>query len=219
LRFIEIAQVTFPFELAGLFSLQHSFMDRHKEDNFWLYIPSLRRVRRASAAQRLDTFAGTDLAYEDFMGFNGFLADFTYKVVAQKDVYLVRNQKFYPPEDVPDLQYNPIYVERVPNAIAYEQIPKIKDHIYSKRVFWYDPDMDTNIHWEAYDRKGDLWKSFVWMYDLGGYNDNGFPYLVIAETVDYLANHATLWSIRHEGLVCDLNLDYYALERMQARGH
>lgn len=218
LRFIEIAQVTFPFELAGLFSLQHSFMDRHKEDNFWLYLPSLRRVRRASAAQRLDTFAGTDLAYEDFMGFNGFVGDFTYKMVAQKDLYLVRHQPYWPKMDVKNLQHSPIYVERVPDALVYEQIPKNPNHIYSKRVMFYDPDVDTNVHWEAYDRKGDLWKSFVWMYNLGGYNDNGFVYLVQPETIDYLTNHATLWPVRHENLICDLTPEYYALERMQARG-
>jgi hypothetical protein len=219
LRFIEIAQVTYPYELAGLFSLQHSFKDRHKEDNFWLYIRSLRRVRRASAAQRLDTFAGTDLAYEDFMGFNGFLGDFTYKIVGVKDTYLVRHQPYWPPQDVAHLQANPIYVEKVPNVIWYEQYPKNKNHIYSKRLFFYDPDMDTNIHWEAYDRKGDLWKSFVWMYRLDGYNNDGFPYLIFPETIDYLTNHATLWPVRHEGQICDLNADYYALERMQARGH
>lgn len=222
LRFIEIAQVTFPFELAGLFSLQHSFKNRHKEDNFWLYIPSLRRVRRASAAQRLDSFAGTDLAYEDFMGFNGFLGDFTYKVTAMRDTYIVRRQPWWPKMDVANLQNNPLYVERVPNAIWYEQYPKSKDHIYSKRLFIYDPEMDENVHWEAYDRKGELWKSFVFMWRLPGegLNDrqDGFPYMVNAEIIDYLSNHSTLWPIRHEGFLCDLGADYYALERMQARG-
>jgi hypothetical protein len=218
LRFIELAQVTFPFELAGLFSLQHSFMDRHKEDNFWIYIPSLRRVRRMSAAQRMDTFAGTDLAYEDFMGFNGFVANFEYHILAQKDLYLVRQSPYWAPQDVPHLQFNPIYVTRVPKAIVYEQIPKDPDHIYSKRIFYYDPELDTNVHWEAYDRKGELWKSFVWFYNLGGHDDNGFPYLNIAETIDYLANHATLWPVRHEGFMCDLAPEAYAIERLQQVG-
>lgn len=219
LRFIEIAQVTFPFEIAGLFSLQHSFMNRHKEDNFWIYIPSMRRVRRMSAAQRLDTFAGTDLAYEDFMGFNGFVADFNYKVVAQKDLYFVRRAPHWAPQDLKGLQFSPIYVERVPNAIVYEQIPKNPDHIYSKRIMYYDPEADTNLHWEAYDRKGELWKSFVWFYNLGGHDDNGFPYLNIAETIDYQANHATLWPVRHEGFMCDLMPETYAVERLQQLGH
>lgn len=220
LRFKEIAQVLFPFELKGLFSLQHSFMDRNREDDFWLYIPSLRRVRRASAAQRLDTFAGTDLAYEDFMGFNGFVADFTYKVVAQKDLYLVRHQRHWPPQDVKRLQFNPFQVERTPNAIVFEQYPKNPEHIYSKRVFYYDPEDDTVFHWEAYDRKGNLWKSFVWGYNLSGYggDGSGLPYLIFAEIIDYLNNHATLWPVRHEFYIEEQTKDYYTIESMKARG-
>lgn len=36
-----------------------------REDDQWLYLPALRRVRRISAADRGDYFLGTDLTYED----------------------------------------------------------------------------------------------------------------------------------------------------------
>jgi uncharacterized protein len=41
------------------------YPERDKEDDQWLYLPALRKVRRISAADRGDYFLGTDFTYED----------------------------------------------------------------------------------------------------------------------------------------------------------
>jgi len=45
--------------------LTWDYRDAGKEDDQWLYLPALRKVRRVSASDRGDYFLGTDLTYED----------------------------------------------------------------------------------------------------------------------------------------------------------
>lgn len=45
--------------------LTYDYTAREREDNQWLYLPALRKVRRIAAADRGDYFLGTDMTYED----------------------------------------------------------------------------------------------------------------------------------------------------------
>jgi outer membrane lipoprotein-sorting protein len=45
--------------------LTWDYADIHKDDDQWLYLPAMRKVRRISASDRGDYFLGTDLTYED----------------------------------------------------------------------------------------------------------------------------------------------------------
>lgn len=45
--------------------LTYDYADKSKDDDQWLYLPALRKVRRISASDRGDYFLGTDFSYED----------------------------------------------------------------------------------------------------------------------------------------------------------
>ncbi|MCB1876089.1 MAG: outer membrane lipoprotein-sorting protein [Chromatiales bacterium] len=45
--------------------LTYDYPDAGRDDDQWLYLPAMRKVRRISAADRGDYFLGTDLSYED----------------------------------------------------------------------------------------------------------------------------------------------------------
>lgn len=45
--------------------LTYDYADSSKDDDQWLYLPALRRVRRISSSNRGDYFLGTDFTYED----------------------------------------------------------------------------------------------------------------------------------------------------------
>lgn len=45
--------------------LTYDYLGGDKEDDQWLYIPELRRVRRISSSNRGDYYLGTDMTYED----------------------------------------------------------------------------------------------------------------------------------------------------------
>ncbi len=213
LRFGEFAGVTYPFELSGFNTLQLSYIDRTHEDDYWIYLPSIRRTRRMSTAQRYDTFAGTDLCYEDFYMFNGFVSQHTYKFIGKKTMLLALHQMFWPPQKKEQLQFSPIIVERVP-AYIVEQYPKDSKHIYSKRVQYFAEPLMQVTYQEMYDRKGELWKSQHWMWMLDR-NHEGFPYLNTPEIIDYLTPHATLWGCRHEGYVEGMDQSFFTLENIR----
>ncbi len=45
--------------------LTYDYEDKETDDDQWLYLPAMRKVRRISASDRGDYFLGTDLSYED----------------------------------------------------------------------------------------------------------------------------------------------------------
>lgn len=56
---------TAPTNVRGTSFLTFDYADSNAEDDQWLYLPALRKVRRISASNRGDYFLGTDLTYEE----------------------------------------------------------------------------------------------------------------------------------------------------------
>jgi len=54
-----------PTNVKGTSFLTFDYPDADKDDDQWLYLPALRKVRRISASDRGDYFLGTDFTYED----------------------------------------------------------------------------------------------------------------------------------------------------------
>lgn len=57
IRFLEPADI----EGTGFLSIENS----GREDDAWLYLPALRRVRRIAGTDKRDSFVGTDFTFED----------------------------------------------------------------------------------------------------------------------------------------------------------
>lgn len=57
--------ITAPATLQGTGFITFDYQGENREDDRWLYLPSLRRQRRISAADRGAYFLGTDFSYED----------------------------------------------------------------------------------------------------------------------------------------------------------
>lgn len=54
-----------PTRVRGTGFLTFDYADSETDDDQWLYLPALRKVRRISASDRGDYFLGTDFTYED----------------------------------------------------------------------------------------------------------------------------------------------------------
>ncbi len=54
-----------PKNIKGTAFLTFDYPEAKKDDDQWLYLPAMRKVRRISAADRGDYFLGTDFSYED----------------------------------------------------------------------------------------------------------------------------------------------------------
>jgi hypothetical protein len=76
-------EVTAPFDARGimLMSYRYKASDKPtaqtKNDDTWVYVPTLRRVRRISSAQRTDAVSGTDFTFDDLFSFAGIVPQYT----------------------------------------------------------------------------------------------------------------------------------------------
>jgi len=67
--------------------LTYDYADPERDDDQWLYLPALRKVRRISASNRGDYFLGTDLTYEEIKKENKVeLADYRFTTLGREAV-------------------------------------------------------------------------------------------------------------------------------------
>lgn len=122
-----IAVFDSPPDLADTAFLVVSHVDVNRDDDRWIYLPALRKVRRIAGGDRGQSFFGTDFAYED-------LAERT----ADEDRFvLIRS------EVVNNVLHH--VVEATPIDPAFP---------YSKRVLWVNPASKTTSRIVYYDRNG-----------------------------------------------------------------
>jgi len=74
-----------PKRVKGTGFLTYDYVD--KEDEQWLYLPALRKVRRVSSSDRGDWFLGTDFSYEDIKK-EGKISkdDYSFKLLGEEKV-------------------------------------------------------------------------------------------------------------------------------------
>ena len=141
------------------------YIDQQKEDDSYLYYSQYRRIRRLSTTQRTDSIDGTDLCYDDEFGWDGQITRNTYKLVGRKDLLCSRHQ------NLKDLQrvagqgiYDGISFERC-NTYVVEAVSKDPNYLYSKRVWYVDPESYYIACEEMFDKQGQLWKAFMMHQD------------------------------------------------------
>ncbi|NOY17297.1 MAG: outer membrane lipoprotein-sorting protein [Gammaproteobacteria bacterium] len=76
-----------PKNLKGTAFLTYDFPAKDRDDDQWLYLPAMRKVRRISAADRGDYFLGTDFTYEDIkLETKVSIEDYTRKTIGEDEV-------------------------------------------------------------------------------------------------------------------------------------
>jgi len=67
--------------------LTFDYPDPKRDDDQWLYLPALRKVRRISASDRGDYFLGTDFTYEDIKKESKVsIEDYTRKTIGEETI-------------------------------------------------------------------------------------------------------------------------------------
>ncbi|MBS1213533.1 MAG: uncharacterized protein H6R26_2150 [Proteobacteria bacterium] len=103
-----------------------------KPDDQWIYLPSLKRVKRISSANKSGPFVGSEFAFEDIASWQ--FDKFGYKYLKDQIV------------DGGD-------------CFVLEFIPKYENSGYSKQIWYIDKGMYQARKVEFYDRKGALFKT------------------------------------------------------------
>src|SRR5258708_14103222 len=76
-----------------------------KDDDIWIYLPALKKVRRLVSNNKKDSFVGTDFPYGDVIGHRP--SDWNHNVVKSKSVDAPYSFELESPPKTPDLPVNP----------------------------------------------------------------------------------------------------------------
>jgi len=137
-----------PSDVRGLGNLQIAYMDESKSDDYFLYFPSLRKVRRMSESSKQDSMFGMTLMVEDF-----------YPKAPLHTYRILRTETFKSPgEDV--FGFKEDFLKTCVNGIGrecwvLEVIPKRKWY-FARRLMWIDKENFILYYSEKYDSKGRL---------------------------------------------------------------
>lgn len=127
--------VTFlsPSDVRGTKTLlvEHATAD----DDMWIYLPAMKKVRRLVSSNKRDSFVGTDFSYGDVIGHK--VEDWNHKLVGQENV---DGRACWVIESTP-------------------KRPEVAENTgYSKRVGWIDKESYVSLRGEIYDLGGQLLK-------------------------------------------------------------
>ncbi len=166
-------EVEAPFDARGIMLMTYRYevadgpLDQAKNDDTWVYVPDLRRVRRISSAQRTDSVQGTDFTLDDLRSFLGIPPQYTWECLGEADIISPFNTKTlaYPYGD--DYNFGPYGFSfandrwELRKAWIIRFDPKNDDHPYHHKDLYIDRETYEPLYSFAYDRKKELWK-IIW---------------------------------------------------------
>jgi hypothetical protein len=167
---IEINQ---PFDARGISLMTYRYkssdqpVEEAKNDDTWIYLPTLRRVRRISTAQRTDAISGTDFTFDDLRSFSGIIPQYEWECLGEMDLIAPMNSKVRAFPYDKDHNFGPFglsYADdnwEMRKAVKLRFTPKNPAHPYHHKDIWLDKETLTPMYSAAYDSKNELWK-VIW---------------------------------------------------------
>ena len=159
---------TYPADEKGVDFLSISYLDSTKLDDTWLFLPTLRRVRRAPSMTNGGQLDGELTMDENGLEFRGTVSDWNWKLLGKKEMYIGYNNYDIWAEDTPD-EDECWAMDLNPERIRYElhrvwvvegTLKEGLSHPYSKRVGYYDEDSWQPGVADRYDKRGNLWRMY-----------------------------------------------------------
>jgi hypothetical protein len=151
-----------PFDLKGTGFTFNRYADYTRQDDTWLYLPQLRRVRRLSSAQRSDALFGQDTDQDSYAGYAGNPGWFDWTYLGEKTVLGSFHSDGIPvkwQEPSGDFMHASAWEPR--KVWIVEGKAKFAQYAYSKRVIYLDQDSYRIPYTDIYDQAGELWKIWI----------------------------------------------------------
>lgn len=174
----DLVVVTYPSQVKGLAVLTWTYEDPTKEQNVWLWIPSLKKARKISASEDDDAFMGSDFTVEEVS--TRQFEDETYRLIGEEDFSGYRFE-----------QTGEMKAEGKP-CFVIEGYPKRPHWYYSKRKIWIDKETGGNIFDEYYDKNGKLFKTIFIEWVFADVDGERYPYQKAREVKDLRTGHRTV---------------------------
>ena len=130
-----------PADIRGTAYLNFDWDDANQDDDSWLYLPALQRVKRIASSDTSDSFMGSDFTFADI---NGYELDwFDYAFVNESDS--IDGEEVWVIEATP----KPAFKDRAEEATGY-----------TKMQTWVRKDIFLQVRGQAWELKGNRIKYF-----------------------------------------------------------
>lgn len=208
-----------PPETRNMRIMEIHYKDTLKAYDSWFWMPSIRRVRRRSTSERQDAQGGADYCAYDNMGWDGPIQVNSYKYLGQKDMLMGRHTDSEKLVHTPGkCLFDGTQRERIKLHVV-EATSKDPNFLYSKMVWYLDPEDWQMRYSDRYDRSGKLWK----MIDQLGYIDTGYngvtvPHFNGTQTVDVQRIHSTV-GVTKINFGAELKQSMFTLSYLQKYGY
>ncbi len=156
-----------PADIKNTSFMNWSYDEEGKDDDQWIYLPALKKIKRISSDSKSDYFMGSDFTYDD-------LGD---RKPSDDKHSLLREEK---------LDGEDYYV--------VESIPKDEDYMYSKTITWVIKDKWIGYKKEFYDEDGDLLKI---LHVKDYQKIDGFWIIVDTEMENVQKEHKTVMELKN----------------------
>jgi hypothetical protein len=162
-----------PYDLKGTGMTSIRYLDPDRQDDTWLYLAALRRVRRLSSAQRSDALFAQDTDVDSYGGYAGQIPWFEWKFLGEKTILAAFHAEHFPVrfcEGGGDFVFCDNWEKRAVWVI--EGTPSNPQYAYGKRLLFIDKETYLIAYSDIFDRAGQLWK--VWINQFG-FRDRAAP--------------------------------------------
>lgn len=226
-----------PSDIRNTQVLIHRLEDDTRQEEGWLYLGTQRRVRRLPTGQNTDSFLGSDIMIEDFLGYNGRLMDMQWRYLGTKEVLL----PFFRHNDlelsdrtagVDEFHFVDFFGQggcfpkikwQFRKAYLIEAVPNWNQHPLSKRLYYIDAETFAPAYGRLYDNTGKLWKFAVAGYSHPDHhlpvNHGSFvPILDAVTMIDLQAQHCTTLQARTEINPITNKASDFAVQALRTKG-
>ena len=147
----------YPRDTSGTTTLEIRYADPKREDDFYIYIPSIRRVRRAPPVQRCATISPSEFNFDDINSFNGKVTNFEYKFLGERKTLVNFNERA--PFRRKQGDYLPLDEDwEVQDAYVLEITPKDPNYCYPKKILYIHKGLFEPLWVMIWGKNGLYWK-------------------------------------------------------------
>lgn len=164
-----------PADVRNTSFMNWSYDEEGRDDDQWIYLPALKKVKRISSDSKSDYFMGSDFTYDD-------LGD---RHPSEDTHKLLREEKHNGEE-----------------CYVVESIPKEKEYMYSKTVTWVVKDKWIGMKKEFYDEDSKHLKTLeVNKYE----KIDGYWVILHSEMHNVQKDHRTIMNLKNVQINIDID--------------
>lgn len=174
----DLVMFTNPTQVKGLGILTWSYIDPNRDQNQWLWLPSLKKIRKISVAQSDDSFMGSEFTVEEI----------TTRRFEDETYSFLREEKFRGFTS----EFNQKTYHQGTDCFVIEAKPKRSPWYYSKRIVWIDKNTGGDIFHEIYDPNGTLYKTIFKNYEMRNVNGRDYATQTYLEVKNLRSGYKTV---------------------------